>query len=861
MQPLGKRPIRSLQSFGVAGVLGDECRVFYNNLFSTRNLGRVTDLLAARLQKATPDELKLRQLLIVAVFEAYRAQIDHVIAQKRAASKTIDDRLDEPMTIECGIDSEKIAVGVSFSLPPGISLKTEGLAQRIAQGEPATPLEELLFQTHAHGDRMIVRFQPSTNRVEIASLLALPGQVDPQQISDSAPPEVVVIPPAPQPAARATAYEELGDLDYEKLLAEDTRLKGGKQRSTSRALADTMSQMADGDTRLTAGRGEGDPETRLDGGSSEDEIKTRFKNTRKKGEGNEAEVESETTEEGETKVTFKGGGSEDDGNREETRFATDKPKKKKSRLRLFRPAAKDEAEEESEDEEIVIESEKKKKEKEQKITFKAEEFEEGDDSDDVSVRKRLRLRGGAPEDVIEEESVQLTAPAATKRARKLVRRLWPFKKKGEAAEEIEVQETAESTGSSSEEAEAAPAPRIKRPKLLKRKKRTLPTGEVIEEEGEESAGSEEASPEGETASADSQDAEAAAPAAVIEKEVDLEGVSEDILEKIEENVSTVDKIQRDAVKIRDEIKDERTKRWVDNLTRDLISEKSNLRETAKRISQSVRQKELEFKNKQVVLEEQVRKSDEALAQKTNALNRTREQLAQVTRSLDRLKTLSQEAADAAAFKQKYALAQKVLQSTKDENTSLLSKIDELRSQINTLQITNKARTTSTADQAVLQSKYDRVAKQVEELKRQNVLLSKQVDDRRTATNSTEVDEVKKKLEQSNRINAVSKKENELLQSRIGKMQKDEKSLKIEIQRLQEALQNAQTLAAVGRARAAAMAGPGSTPGVAGLSNRGARPPGVSSAGNLRNRLPGRGTGGGGTGGTNGGAGGSQGSAA
>ena len=104
MYKFGQKPPRSLQTFGVAGLLGPECKVYYDSLFNTKNLGRVSDLICARLGDEAPDEIKVRAVLLFGVFEASRS-----VPSRGGA--------DEPWTIECGVDEEKIALGFSFPLP------------------------------------------------------------------------------------------------------------------------------------------------------------------------------------------------------------------------------------------------------------------------------------------------------------------------------------------------------------------------------------------------------------------------------------------------------------------------------------------------------------------------------------------------------------------------------------------------------------------------------------------------------------------------------------------------------------------------------------------------------------------------
>jgi hypothetical protein len=198
MYKFGKNPPRALESFGVAGLLDENCQILYESAFSTRHLGRVSDLVSARLRRSGCDELRLRALLLFSIFEAYRGE-----AKPRAAGATEDEPLAEPMVIECGIDSEKIAVGVSFTRP---------------EGAPQLEFEKLLGALHSQSDRVVVRTQDDIRRVEIVALLGLPGKIKAEK--ERPPIEIVPLSKAASPP-KASSYTELGDLDYPALLRED----------------------------------------------------------------------------------------------------------------------------------------------------------------------------------------------------------------------------------------------------------------------------------------------------------------------------------------------------------------------------------------------------------------------------------------------------------------------------------------------------------------------------------------------------------------------------------------------------------------------------------------------------------------
>src|SRR3989338_3409983 len=109
MVKLGKTPPRSVKSFGVAGLLAEDCHVFYVSLFSTKHAGRVSDLLAARLAPSGGDQLKLGMAGVLNLFDADRTHL--------SGAAWVDDPskvLTEPIVVECGVDAEKVAVAVAF---------------------------------------------------------------------------------------------------------------------------------------------------------------------------------------------------------------------------------------------------------------------------------------------------------------------------------------------------------------------------------------------------------------------------------------------------------------------------------------------------------------------------------------------------------------------------------------------------------------------------------------------------------------------------------------------------------------------------------------------------------------------------
>jgi len=220
------QPPRSNRAFGVASILSDNCRVFYDSLFTTRHLGRIADLLAARLQKAGPDELRFRALILFLAYEGFRCQFPLEL-QELNQEEEEERALASPLTVECGIDDEKIAVGVSFEPHSTQRLSLDGLAERIQSGAPANRIERALVQLLRFSGQVFYRYQPATGRIELIALTGI-GQL--AKVTDSQGAlEIHEIPEDPEATPRAVQYAELGDEAYETLLKDEQKGRGANE--------------------------------------------------------------------------------------------------------------------------------------------------------------------------------------------------------------------------------------------------------------------------------------------------------------------------------------------------------------------------------------------------------------------------------------------------------------------------------------------------------------------------------------------------------------------------------------------------------------------------------------------------------
>ena len=130
---------RSLDTFGVSGLLDAKCKVFYYNLFSPNHVGRVSDLLSARLRaKRIAMNFGFACCSSSPCSKATPSQI------RNGGSGQVGV-LSQPITLECGIDGEKMAIGISIEVDPRQEpVDPEVLPRRVRSDEPETDLEQFL---------------------------------------------------------------------------------------------------------------------------------------------------------------------------------------------------------------------------------------------------------------------------------------------------------------------------------------------------------------------------------------------------------------------------------------------------------------------------------------------------------------------------------------------------------------------------------------------------------------------------------------------------------------------------------------------------------------------------------------------
>lgn len=816
MLKLGSLDPRALQCFGVTGLLGADCQVYYSSLFSLKHVGKVSDLLAARLRGSTLDELRLRTLLLFGAFEACRAQ-----------------RQGEPVTVECGIDEEKIAIGVAFTLPREKALDLAQLEGRVAAGKPDGEFEKLLLDLHRHSDQLVLRAQEAQGRYEIVSLLMLPAKAAASEgelpVAGSRPMQVIRIEGEGEAAPEASEYTELGDLDYPKLLEEDDQavLKAGKRRkaeskkvkgapSEPESVRKVKGGAQDADEAiLVSGDGsEGGDEDSItvQGGQDADESagaeQKKKKASKKKSFFSKILGKNKTESDVEEKQNVSSdpelelleqtiSGKDAPSDNPAVHLKGDKGKAESGTYvvhgdpivdagagakQIKGAASKAEGDGAVASEKSKAESkerhlddlerrryEVKIRELETKVAALQRGLESGTKSDsakDTQASDAVVVPGSSP------DSAQSAEAAPGQGIKKLFGKVWPFKKKIEPAPETD-----------------STFQVIDDPSTGAVKKKTKSAKAALNE------GVEDASDE---------PIEDAAANSLLQE---IRGGHFDQL---------VSRVQKESADIKNELTSAKAKQWIDGFMGELIAEKARLHEMAKKLNASIRQKENEYKKRQAEIQSEVKTRDDLIRQKSYALGKSKEQLMQLTTELNNLKANSKMNGADGIVKQKLNHVQKMLSSAKDENAVLNKKLEDLKTQLTVAQQQAKARVSTQSELAGLQAKLDRAQRQAEEFKRTNQQLADQLNEakRDRGSSGASVDDLKKRLEAAVKIMNVNKKENDRLTSKLDEMRREEMKLKMELARAQTELKAAKAAKASALKPGAAKPGAGARPAAA-----------------------------------------------
>lgn len=722
MYKFGKYPPRSMNSFGVAGLLREDCQVLFEGLFSPRHVGRVSDLIAARLQKSGADELRLRILLLMTFFECYRAQ---------AAPAAELGTLAEPLVVECGIDSEKIAIGVSFNLPDNVKVNLNGLADRLKGGRPEGGFEQLLVQMQGAADKLVFRAQPAIRRYEVITLLAL-SAIDLKADTDPDRAHIVVMSTNIDDVPKAAFYTELGDLDYPKLLRDDARGARAPKTASGEMFA-----------RIAQERVQKDDIARVSAPAEESQALLQALRDRNR-----------ETDSGTTVVS---GGASDMPDDTVIRVSGSAGAEGLDQTPIHVKGGSAQA----------VGSHEAKNSSAQNAHYEAQIR---------ALQEKIAQLQGQAATVATVVSGASASPAPTAEESvaaveeqssdggwlgKKIKKIWPFKKPVEAAKSEE--STGLAGGPETTAGAGVPSVAVRGSASSGAATLSAPAAGVPQAP---------AQPPAQQNSATNDDPNVIANNLMLS----VEGGSLDHLIKRAQNEGKAAAGGGAA----------RAQKWVDGLISELMAEKGKIRDMAKRVGLSVRQKELEFKNKESSLQEELARRDDQLKQKNSALARTKDQLTQLQMKVERMKSSHQGAAMDGMYKKKFDHAKGMVTQLQEESTALKKKIEELKGALVTSSRT--ANSVTAQELSSMKEKYDRTRKEAEDYKIQLAQLQEKFDqqDRENRSAANRMDEFKDRLKKAMEVAVRTKRMMEKQQFRADQWEKEATKLKAQLAEVQAA---------------------------------------------------------------------------
>jgi hypothetical protein len=177
----------------------------------------------------------------------------------------------------------------------------------------------------------------------------------------------------------------------------------------------------------------------------------------------------------------------------------------------------------------------------------------------------------------------------------------------------------------------------------------------------------------------------------------------------------VDRMEKEKPTIMAQAKNAKVERWIEGIAGELMTERVKLAEATRRVNQQARQREHEFKSRENRLLNEIRQRDEAMRSKSVQLMRLKDQVAKLQMSVERAKTGTSNM-DEGSSKYKLGQTQRILQTVRTENDQLNTKMKEMRLRVE--QLTEQRRMmVPNAVHSELQKKYEKMARQLEELKR------------------------------------------------------------------------------------------------------------------------------------------------
>ncbi|MCC7442348.1 MAG: hypothetical protein IT285_11985 [Bdellovibrionales bacterium] len=804
------QPSAAETSFGAAALLGEKGRVYYENLFSAAGVGRVTDLMAAKLRESGVDGPSIRALLLFGFYEGY------------LGTGATEGVLPDPITLECGVDEVTLAVSIGFTIDSELLGDLDASVERVrGQSVEISPFERFLRQLLPFAATVWLKVDAKTRRAELACSISLKDAASLQGRDGEL--RYVRFERAPEPAPKPETYELLSDLPYTELLKEDGPAQKVEPSPAGQILADAV-RVDNGEVKVGDLRKAAEEETRVEGKRpgadeagraasvpGEPEAITTVGGAPK----GEPERKLEGAAETGSQTRVQGAGPDSDGSTQVSGAAQDHT--------LAKTIVKAGAREDAESVFLVAGGADGQSKKARRRVLGGGGGGEADGDSDELLKV---LAGGVPKRPDQKEpeglSGEVVAQAYQRKVSQLMARIRELEANANANAARPLVGAAAPPGDSSSVlaalaneispelqaksvTAAVPSEPPQKPSFLGDllgKMGPVKKPKVESAEDQPTAQGAEAETSAEAADAGEEKGEAD-ESSLGDETIDLKDVPDEktairtLLMEIDKGglERAIEGLKKDTAGISGDKNAKRFKRVAEDVLQLLTAEKAKLYSLTRKLNWSVKRRDMEFKNKEKALLEELKRREEMLKKKDTVVSHVRSQMAQLNMNMERLKNTASSAVEDGQFRKRFEHLQKLYTAGKDESMRNLREIDRLKKQLTTARFQAASQSTPAEGELVqLRESADKFKRQAEEFKRMNKQLVDRISQlekhKASSLAGGRMEEMRERLDQAMRAVTSSKGETEGLKAKLQGAEGESKRLEQELAKTRDTLRRA-----------------------------------------------------------------------
>jgi hypothetical protein len=258
---------------------------------------------------------------------------------------------------------------------------------------------------------------------------------------------------------------------------------------------------------------------------------------------------------------------------------------------------------------------------------------------------------------------------------------------------------------------------------------------------------------------------------------------------------TIEALKKDAMAFANDKTAKRVKKLAEEMMGQLVEEKAKLYTLTRKLSWSVKKRDMEARNREKALQEELKRRDEMLKKKDVTVGHVRSQMAQLNMNMERLKNTAHGAVEDQQYRKRFDHLQKLYLAAKDESMRHLREIDKLKKQLTQARYAAVSTPGPVTDETnELRETAEKTKRQAEEFRRMNKQLVDRISQlekhKASSLAGGRVDEMRDRLEQAMKTVTTAKAETEELKAKATAAEADSVRLGKELEHTRDTLRRA-----------------------------------------------------------------------